>query len=82
MPPRRAARGCPARRNVVEQKLPNAPDVQPQGEVTNVEFLKDIRMLNQVVINQGGQHRGSRQEGADTMRVREFVRMNPTNFIK
>uniref|UniRef100_M1DAV0 Gag-pol polyprotein n=1 Tax=Solanum tuberosum TaxID=4113 RepID=M1DAV0_SOLTU len=55
MPPRRAVRGCPAWRNVEEQELPNAPEVQPQGEVTNVEFREAMRMLSQVVTNQVGQ---------------------------
>ncbi|KAH0706534.1 hypothetical protein KY285_012312 [Solanum tuberosum] len=32
MPPRRAVRGRPTRRNVEEQGVPNAPKVHPQGE--------------------------------------------------
>ncbi|XP_049413164.1 uncharacterized protein LOC125876092 [Solanum stenotomum] len=52
MPPRRAVRGRPAMRNVEEQELPNAPEVQSQGEVTNVEFRETIRMLSQAVTNQ------------------------------
>ncbi|KAK4726700.1 hypothetical protein R3W88_031617 [Solanum pinnatisectum] len=32
MPPRKAVRGRPARRNVEEQELPNAPIVQHQGK--------------------------------------------------
>uniref|UniRef100_M1DVI9 Uncharacterized protein n=1 Tax=Solanum tuberosum TaxID=4113 RepID=M1DVI9_SOLTU len=39
IPPRKVVRGRPARRNVEEQGVPNAPEVQPQGEVTNDEFL-------------------------------------------
>ncbi|KAG5608649.1 hypothetical protein H5410_019930 [Solanum commersonii] len=31
MPPRRAVRGRPTKRNVEEQWVPNAPEVQPQG---------------------------------------------------
>ncbi|KAK4713118.1 hypothetical protein R3W88_019025 [Solanum pinnatisectum] len=80
MPPRRALRGCPARRNVEEQKLPNAPEVQPQGEVTNAEFREAIRMFRQVVTNQAGQKKRARQEEADTSRIREFLRMNPLSF--
>ncbi|XP_049353217.1 uncharacterized protein LOC125817708 [Solanum verrucosum] len=47
MPPRRAVKGRPARRNAEEQGVPNAPEVQPQGEVTNAEFREAIRMLSQ-----------------------------------
>ena len=59
MPPLRAARGRPARRNVEaqEQELSNAPKVQPQGEVPNAEFHEAIRMLSQVVTNQVEQQR-------------------------
>uniref|UniRef100_M1D9T4 Gag-pol polyprotein n=1 Tax=Solanum tuberosum TaxID=4113 RepID=M1D9T4_SOLTU len=46
MTPRRAFRGRPARRNVEEQGVPNAPEVQPQEEVTNAEFCEAIRILN------------------------------------
>uniref|UniRef100_M1DY89 Gag-pol protein n=1 Tax=Solanum tuberosum TaxID=4113 RepID=M1DY89_SOLTU len=52
MPPRRVVRdrlvGC----NVEEQGVPNAPEVQPQGKVTNSEFREAIRMLSQAVTNQ------------------------------
>ncbi|KAK4721277.1 hypothetical protein R3W88_011510 [Solanum pinnatisectum] len=37
-------------------------------------------MLSQVVTNQAGQQRGNRQEVADTSRIHEFLRMNPSNF--
>uniref|UniRef100_M1DHL5 Gag-pol polyprotein n=1 Tax=Solanum tuberosum TaxID=4113 RepID=M1DHL5_SOLTU len=80
MPPRRAVKGRPTRRNIKEQELPNAPEVQAQGEVTNAEFREAIRMLSQVVTSQGGQQRGARQEEADTSRIREFLRMNPRSF--
>ncbi|KAH0710411.1 hypothetical protein KY284_011838 [Solanum tuberosum] len=82
MLPRRAARGRPARRNVEpqEQELPNAPEVQPQGEISNTEFREAIMMLSQVVTNQAGQQRGARQEEADTSRIREFLRMNRPSF--
>uniref|UniRef100_M1E0Q3 Gag-pol protein n=1 Tax=Solanum tuberosum TaxID=4113 RepID=M1E0Q3_SOLTU len=60
MPPRRAVRGLPVRRNVEEQVLPNAPEVEPQGEVTNTEFREVIRMLSQAVTNQVGKQRGAR----------------------
>ncbi|KAG5576254.1 hypothetical protein H5410_056388 [Solanum commersonii] len=72
--------GHPARRNVEEQGVPNAPEVQPQGEVTNAEFREAIRMLSQAVTNQVGQKKGARQEEADTSRIREFLRMNPSSF--
>ena len=58
MPTRRAARGRPARRNVEEPELPNAPEVQPQGEVINAEFHEAIRMLRQEVTNQVRQQQG------------------------
>ena len=54
MPPRRAVKGRPARSNVNEQEVPNAPDVQTQEEVTNAEFREVIGMLSQVVTNQVG----------------------------
>ncbi|WMV46131.1 hypothetical protein MTR67_039516 [Solanum verrucosum] len=81
MPPRRVVRVRPARRNVEpqEQGLPNAPEVQPQGEVTNAEFQEAIRMLSQDVTNQVGQ-RENRQEVANTSRIREFLRMNHLGF--
>lgn len=55
IPPRRVARGHQARRNMEpqEQELPNEPEVQPQGEVTNVEFCESIRMLNHAVTKPG-----------------------------
>jgi len=80
MPPRRTVRGRPARRNIDEQELPNAPEVQQQGEVTNAEFCEAIRMLSQAVTNQVGQQIGARQEESDTLRIREILRMNPPSF--
>ncbi|KAK4727344.1 hypothetical protein R3W88_032261 [Solanum pinnatisectum] len=80
MPPRRAFRARPTRRNVEEQGIPNAPEVQSQGEVTNAEFRETIQMLSQVVTNQVGKQRGARQEVADTSRIRELLRMNPPSF--
>lgn len=54
---RREARDHSARRNVEprEQEIANAPKVQPQEEVSNIEFLEAIRTLSQVVTNQIGQ---------------------------
>ena len=82
MPLQRAARDRPSWRNVKdqEQELPNAPEVQPQGEVTNVEFCEYIRMLSQVVTNQVRKQRGAQQEGADTLRIQKFLRMNSPSF--
>ncbi|WMV40971.1 hypothetical protein MTR67_034356 [Solanum verrucosum] len=37
-------------------------------------------MLSQVVTNQVGQQRGNRQKMADTLRICEFLRMNPPSF--
>jgi len=42
MPPQRAFRGHPARRNVEDQGVANAPEVQPQGKVTNGEFREAL----------------------------------------
>ncbi|WMV38186.1 hypothetical protein MTR67_031571 [Solanum verrucosum] len=64
MPPRKTVRGHPTRRNVEEQGVPNAPEVQPQREVTNAEFREEIRMLSQGVTNQVGQ-----KEGLDKKRL-------------
>ena len=58
----------------------NAPDMQPQGEVSNVEFREEIRMLSQVVTNQVGHHRRASQQEGQTSRIREFLRMNPQSF--
>ncbi|KAG5579515.1 hypothetical protein H5410_050142, partial [Solanum commersonii] len=44
MLPRRAVRGRPARRNVEEQELPNAPEVQPQGETETSRIREFLRM--------------------------------------
>ena len=49
MPPLRVARGRPPRRNVEEEEVPNALNVQPQGEFTNVEFYEAIGMLSKIV---------------------------------
>lgn len=56
IPPQREVRGQPVMINVEpqEKEVYNAPKVQYLGEVTNVEFRKAIRMLNQV-----GKQRGS-----------------------
>uniref|UniRef100_M1DJV5 Gag-pol polyprotein n=1 Tax=Solanum tuberosum TaxID=4113 RepID=M1DJV5_SOLTU len=70
MPLRRAVRGRPAKSDVEEQELPNAPEVQPQREVTNVEFRKAIRILSQVVTNEVGQEKRTRQGEANTSRIR------------
>ncbi|XP_049397157.1 uncharacterized protein LOC125861262 [Solanum stenotomum] len=76
MPLRSAVRGRPARRNVEDQELPNAPEVQLQGEVSNAEFREAIRMLSQVVTNQAGQQRGTRQEEAHASRILAYQMKN------
>ena len=68
--------------NLEEQELPNAPKVQTQGKVTNVEFCEAIRMLSEVLTDQVGQQKGARQEEAETLRIREFLRMNPQSFTR
>ncbi|XP_015087075.1 uncharacterized protein LOC107030225 [Solanum pennellii] len=80
MPLRRAVRDRLARRNVKEQGLPNALEVQPQGEVTNAELREAIRMLSQAMTNQVGKQRRYQQEKVDTLRIREFLSMNPPSF--
>ncbi|WMV09134.1 hypothetical protein MTR67_002519 [Solanum verrucosum] len=68
------------RRNVEDQGVPNAPEVQSQEKVANAEFWDAIQMLNQMVANQDGQQRGDRQDVADTSRIREFLSINPPEF--
>ena len=80
MPLEKALWGRAARRNIQVPKLHNAPDMQPQGEVSNFEFREAIRMLSQVVTNQVGQHRGAWKEEGETSWIREFLRMNPQSF--
>ena len=82
MPRRRAFRDHLARRNVEPQEkgVPNPPKVQTQGEVANVEFREAIRMMNEVVTNKSGQHRGARKKEADSLRIFEFMRINPPSF--
>lgn len=38
--------------NVKDLEVPNAPNVQPQGKVTNINFDKAIWILSQAVIKQ------------------------------
>ena len=61
---RKEARGIPQ-----EQVFANAPEVQPQGEVTISEFCQAIGMLNQAMRNYVCQQRGSQQKGVDTSRI-------------
>ncbi|XP_049381293.1 uncharacterized protein LOC125845820 [Solanum stenotomum] len=81
MHPRRGVQGCHARRKFEDQGVPNAPEVQPQGEVTNAEFQDAIQMLSQVVTNIDCQQRAVRQDEADISRIFEFLRSNPSDFI-
>lgn len=66
MPLRRVVRDRLARRNVKEQGLPNA--------------LEAIRMLSQAMTNQVGKQGRYQQEKVDTLRIREFLSMNPPSF--
>uniref|UniRef100_M1DMZ6 Gag-pol polyprotein n=1 Tax=Solanum tuberosum TaxID=4113 RepID=M1DMZ6_SOLTU len=63
--------GRPARRNVdpQDQGVPNAPEVQPLGEVSNDEFRDATWMLSQVVANEAGQQKEVQQDVADTSRI-------------
>ena len=51
MPPRRVVRSQKVKWNVEEPEVPNAPNVQPQEDVTNAEFHEAIKILSQVVTN-------------------------------
>ncbi|XP_027768121.1 uncharacterized protein LOC114074402 [Solanum pennellii] len=79
----RTVRGRLYRRNVKSRKqgIPNAPEVKPQGELTDVEFREETRMLSQVLTNQFGKQRGYRQVVVDTKSIFEFLRMTPPSFI-
>lgn len=63
IPPQRAVKGHPTRRNVEEHELPNAPKMQSQGKVTNVEFIEAIRMSIQDMTHQVGPQRGDQKKG-------------------
>lgn len=54
--------------------------MQPQEKVTNNELCEAISLLIQVVTNNLRQQRGDRQDRVDTMRIREFLIMNPPSF--
>ncbi|XP_015057550.1 uncharacterized protein LOC107003794 [Solanum pennellii] len=79
MPLQRLVRGCQSMRNTEEQRVPNALEVQPQGEVTHAEFREVIRRSSQVATYQVGQ-RDNWQEVADTLRIHEHLRINPLSF--
>ena len=81
MPLRRTVIGRSARISIEEQELLDAPEVQPQGKFTNVEFKEAIRMLSQDVTNQVGQHKEARQEKVETLKFCEFLTMNSPRFI-
>lgn len=57
IPQRRVVRGWPSRRNVKphDRRVPNVPEVKPQGEVSNVEFGILFKMSSQVVANHTAQ---------------------------
>lgn len=42
-----------------DERVPNATELQPQGEVTYVELWDAILMLSHVVTNQAGQQRAA-----------------------
>lgn len=51
MPPQRAIKGHPIFHNIEEQGLPNAPEVQPQGEIINFKLREAIRMFTHAITN-------------------------------
>ena len=79
--PQRAVRGLQAIRNVEESEVPNAPEVQPQGKVTNTKLREAIWMLIQGLTNQVGQQARARQEEAKNLRIHEFLRINPPSSL-
>lgn len=49
MLPWKATTGRSTSRNVEKPEFPYAPEVQPQGEVSTLEFREIIRMISHVV---------------------------------
>ena len=72
MPPRRVTRGLLSRSIVEEPEFPNAPEAQPQREVTNTEFHEAIKILSQVVTKLVEQQMRATQEETDSSRTVNF----------
>lgn len=54
--------------------------MQPDENDTNAKFKETFGMLSKYVTNQVDRQRGARQEGAESSRIHDFLKMNPPIF--